>query len=590
MSSEKTDVKGNFFRSRWLDHAAGLLFAAVYVSILISTADDVGFSRDEGFYFKAAEDYLQWFELLARDADSALTDSAVKRYWRYNTEHPALMKELFGFSYKLFHKELGWTSPSLGHRIPGMLMSGLGLYILFLFTCELWGRRAGLAAMLFYALMPRYFYHSHLNCFDVAIATMIMATVYAYWKSLRSWGWGIATGAIWGIALCTKHNAMFLPPILIFHYFVWLFWTRKSDIEAGRRVIRFPTAFLSMLVLGPAIFYAHWPWIWWDTIKRVSWYIGFHRDHPFYNIAYFGYTVFRAPTPVSYPTVMTFITIPGISLLLMLAGSYVRLRTSLPGFIGRRLGIKNFNRTPSAYSSDLLTGMSVLWPVALISLPFVPIFGGTKHWSPSWPFIAMFAGYGFKIMSAAVGEIIEKHLPGRRRLARAAPAVLLTVVMAAPLYETVSAHPYGLEYYTPLIGGTPGAADAGMCRQFWGYTTRDLLPWLNENMPKGARVFFHDTAYPSMRMYQRDGNLRNDIQWSGIPGSNAAMIHHEHHMAREEYDIWTAYGTANPSTVLTYAGVPIITLYEPSGGYRSYWKRRALAVRKEEKARSGMTE
>ncbi len=569
-------------KARWVDHAVGLLLAAIYMTVVFSTVDDVGFSRDEGFYFYASEDYLRWFELLWDDPHAALTKASVDRYWHYNNEHPALMKELFALSYKVFDQKLHWVRTSTSFRIPGVLMSGLGLYLLFLLAAELAGRRAAWASVMFMALMPRFFYHSHLNCFDVPITTMLLATTYAYWRSLRSVGWGVATGAIWGVALCTKLNAMFVPPVLVFHYLVWMFWGRKADEAAGRKTVRFPVAFVSMAVLGPLIFLAHWPYIWWDTIHRVGWYIGFHQEHPFYNIAYFGYTIFRPPTPMSYPTVMTLITVPGVTLLLAFAGMGLRIRERMPGRLERLLGLAARPRDGSPWSADLMVGLACLWPIALLSLPQVPKFGGTKHWMPTMPFLALYAGYGFRAASDAIASFVRARAPGRKRLPGLATALLFALLAAAPFWETVRSHPFGLEYYTPLAGGAPGAADLGMCRQFWGYTTQGVVPWLNEHMPPMSRVYFHDTAWPSYRMYQRDGTLRKDILWSDFPGSRAAMVHHELHMAEVDFDIWTAFGNATPSTVLTYAGVPLISVYEPNGGYRTYWARRAAEVQAEE--------
>jgi len=577
-------------KGRWVDHVSGLVIAAVYVSVLLATAKPIGFTRDEGFYFDAAEDYLHWFELLWDRPAEALTKAAVSHYWNYNTEHPALMKELFGLSHKLFNQKLQWLDPSTSFRLPGMLMAGLGLYLLFLLASELAGRRAAWAATAFMALMPQIFFHSHLTCFDLPITTMILATTYAYWKSLRSVTWGVLTGVIWGLALATKLNAMFLPPVLVLHYLVWIIWGRKEDRGSGRCVKVLPWAFVSMATLGPAVFFAHWPWIWWDTARRLGSYIGFHESHPFYTAAYFGETIFRAPTPVSFPTVMTLITVPGVTLLLALAGGVLRLRSRLPGPMERLLRLEPGTKTGLGWSGDLLMALAFFWPIVLLSLPSIPKFGGTKHWMPSMPFLALYAGFGFKAASDAMAEIARGLAPARPLLRPVSVVLLFIVLAATPFWETVQSHPYALSYYTPLAGGTPGAADLGMCRQYWASTTVGVVPWLDEHMPPRSNVFFHDTAYPSFRMYQKDGALRKDILWGGIAGSRAAMVHHEHQKSEDEYDIWTAFGTATPSTVLTLAGVPLVSVFEPNGPYRSYWARHAAEVKKAEAALRASTE
>lgn len=106
-----------------------------------------------------------------------------------------------------------------------------------------------------------------------------------------------------------------------------------------------------------------------------------------------------------------------------------------------------------------------------------------------------------------------------------------------------------------------------MNRQFWGYATRGLLPWLNQHAPRGAAVYWHDTNQSILNMDVREHLLRGDIGNTGLeePGvraSSIAMVIHEKHFNKYEYWIWDFYQTTTPSMVLTHEGVPIVTLYE----------------------------
>jgi len=144
-------------------------------------------------------------------------------------------------------------------------------------------------------------------------------------------------------------------------------------------------------------------------------------------------------------------------------------------------------------------------------------------------------------------------------------------VLAPAAQGTAQSHPFGLSHYNLLAGGVPGSADLGMCRQFWGFTTGSLLPWLNANVPRNGAVFFHDTAWDSYRMFQTDGTLRKDIRWANSPESAAvSLVHHELHMAELEHAMWKAYGTAAPAHVLTHEGVSIITVYVRPGTVLGY--------------------
>nr|MBK7067044.1 hypothetical protein [Deltaproteobacteria bacterium] len=115
------------------------------------------------------------------------------------------------------------------------------------------------------AFMPRIFYHAHLDCFDVPVMTMWVVVLYAYWRSLAGgFGWAIATGLAWGLALETKHNAWFVPFLVVTHFVL----TRAGDLrrDASRGNFPVPLALIAMAVLGPLVFVALWPWMWFDTL------------------------------------------------------------------------------------------------------------------------------------------------------------------------------------------------------------------------------------------------------------------------------------------------------------------------------------
>ena len=47
-----------------------------------------------------------------------------------------------------------------------------------------------------------------------------------------------------------------------------------------------------------------------------------------------------------------------------------------------------------------------------------------------------------------------------------------------------------------------------------------------------------------------------------ISAADYALVHHEKHFAEVDHQIWNTYGTTRPVYVLTYDGVPIISVYE----------------------------
>ena len=576
-------------RGRLTDAAIALGLFLGYVTALLRSVQDLGYARDEGFYFQASSSYGRWFELLFKDRKAALVPQTVDTYWNANPEHPGLIKGLFALSNLVLQKKHHlFAMEGTSYRFPAMVLGGLALVIVYLWGAEARGRAAGLFAALFLALMPRFFFQAHLACFDVPIVTLWTLTAYAYWKSLRapSLVWPVLTGIAFGLALDTKHNAWFLPFVVVAHIafreVIHRLDARQRGVENpefGPSRLRSLTALGVMALFGPVVFVTLWPHLWHDTLARFRWYASFHLNHEYYNMEFLGKNYWSPPMPRGYAWVMTLTTVPGITLLLFLVGLAVRARARLSALLGATLGKRSaalvrWTRDLPAPrfdpgSTDLLWLLGLVVNYAAWTSPSTPIFGGTKHWMTAYPFLALFAGCGFAAVVRAVRRELLRH---RRRfawaLAAGRPALPVTALVgvaaiAAPAAETLHAHPWGLSAYTPLAGGAPGAATLGLNRSFWGYTTGAIVPDLNREVPKRGSVYIHDTAGPSWDMLATDGRLRRDIRgvWS-VAGADFALYHHEKHMRGQEFQAWVAYGTVRPDIIAGLDGVPVILVYK----------------------------
>ncbi len=581
-------MSGRYRRIGWRDHLLGATIGAVYVALLLVSSHDVGMARDEGFYVEAANRYGGWFEILFDDPSRAVQREVVSspQHWAYNNEHPSLAKSMFALFHLAQERWDLFPEPSMAYRFFGMLSAGLLLWLVYIFGARAYGRQAGVFAALALALMPRVFYHAQLDAFDVPIVLMMTLVTYCYWRSLTNPRWAILTGITYGLALETKHNAWTLPLIFLVH-FAWVVWAElrarrvsKPLIVLGvlfplfvppvldliawrrgklRRVSLVPWWLIGMALLGPPIFVGLWPWLWFDTLARFSAYAGFHLNHAYYNMAYFGVNYFRPPFPIGYPWVMTLVTVPLVTLALGIAGLGSRLRALVPPGLMERLW-PNGRTRPDPARTDVLVFGSSLAPLVVISMPWTPIFGGTKHWFSAYPFMALFAGVAFVSVARAARRALPERLPGAKYAARLGVASLL---LAPAALETIHSHPFGLSYYTPAAGGVAGAADMGMNRQFWGFTTGSLVGFFDRAMPEGGSVWICDTTWTAFSMLQRDGRLSPRVRATGdLVGADYAIVHLEHHFVEVDYQIWAAWGSVKPVYVLTYEGVPIISVYE----------------------------
>jgi hypothetical protein len=399
---------------------------------------------------------------------------------------------------------------------------------------------------------------------------------FAYWKSLRSPRWGIAAGVLFGVALGVKHNAWLMPIFLVGHYL----WMRRGDLRA-RRVPRPPLAFVAMLVLGPIIFYAHWPWLWNAPVARTRQYVNRHLQHEHYNFEYLGLNWNNPPTSTARklirstaPFVETAFTVPVTTLALAAVGiaALARRRRGQPvAADGPGEGPDAPDEKPSwlrpGADVDRAPGaflaVQTLGPLAVLAVPSTPIFGGVKHFMTAMPYLAVLAGIGL----ARLIPVLVGLLPAARaRLLRVAPAAFALLVCLPAVVETRRSHPDGLSHYNLLAGGFAGGASQGMNRQFWGYAVLPMLDVINRDEPANRAMYWHDVIHDAVNMYKRDGRLDLSVGDTGfgedaLRRSQSGILFYEKHWAIYEGWFWDSYGTTKPFMVREREGVPLVTMY-----------------------------
>ncbi|HXJ21692.1 MAG TPA: glycosyltransferase family 39 protein [Polyangia bacterium] len=615
--------------TRGLDRLVAGLLALFAVVWLLAVEGKQGIGRDEAQYMRAGERYWGWFEELGDNLvhghpGRSFATADIDRYWSDNApDHPVVMKVLYGLSWRAFHRchctgPTRWLHPipvrgrhitlplfareSTAFRFPAILMSALLVALVFWFARAWLPRAAAAAAAVLTLAQPHLFFHAQIACFDVPIAAMAFAVGFAYWKSLRDWRWGIATGALFGVSLGVKHNAWLMPFFLVVHYL----WMRRGDWRA-RRLPRLPLAFVSMLVLGPLLFFAHWPWLWADPVGRARAYVRRHLEHEHYNFEYLGrnfnqpeMSTARKWLRATAPFVETGFTVPVTTLALAAIGGVVlaRRRRGAPvqpdgeseePVADRASWLRpgaDVDRAPGAFVL-----LQTLGPLATLAVPSTPVFGGVKHFLAAMPYIALSAGVGL----AALGRAFVAALPAaddpernpervpltsrddsagrrpapstRQRLRRAAPLALAGLVCLPAVVETRRSHPDGLGHYNLLAGGFAGGASLGMNRQFWGYSVLPMLPDLDARAPENHGLYWHDVLPDAISMYKRDGRLSlavgdTGFGEDGIRRSQLGILFYEKHWAKYEAWFWEIYGTTRPLFVREREGVPMVTLYE----------------------------
>ena len=528
--------------------ARALAFATFVV--LFATQAPVGFTRDEGYYFAAASSYEEWLLLLFHSPLQAASAGATERFWSVNWEHPPLAKLLFAASHLVFTRWLGLLPDAAAWRLPGAAFGGL----LTLWLAQLGfarSRAAGVLAPLLFWCTARTFFHGHLACFDIPICALTAGVGVTWARGLgllpgtaaRSdgsgggrgarMGPGLTFGLTYAFALATKHNAWFLPPVLLLHGLLC------PALRA--RALRL----LRWVLVAPVLLVAVWPLLWHDGLRHLGDWIAFHLHHVHYSWWFLGDLLRQPPFPAHYPLTLLALTLP-VTTVALLAAAGARL---LAAFVRRSISPLQL--------LELGLASAGLLPFLLTT---TPIFGGIKHWLA---FPALLAPEAAALLvAAALGAAAAfPRLGERRALSIAAAAALLP-----GLWQIAHLHPYGTSAYGELAGGASGAASLGMQRQYWSGNVVAVLPWLNSHAPPGSRIFFQEVNFESFRAYQQAGLLRRDLNYAGGPGDAdyAALQWHREFRDREP-ETWNAWRTQRPATGLFLDETPQVLVYARPG-------------------------
>ncbi len=552
------------------------LLMVITFTIVLATQRHQGVVRDEVVYRGAGTRYADWWLDLITFTGGTVSEDKITAHFggktatANNREHPPLMKTLFGLSEKLFYAKLGWTSQTTAYRLPTVVFNAILVVLVFLFTARLWGYSQGVIAALLVLLLPRALFHAGLATFDAAIVTTWFATIYAYHRALASRWWVLGFALCLGLALATKHNAILIPAAILTHYLWVSLYSQRAELDGswaarlralGRGLWRTqPLLLPAMFLLAPLVLIALWPWLWFDTFAHVGDWMSFHFSHVHYNFEYLGENWNHPRFPWHVAIITTLFTVPVVTLVAAVFGL---------GALAWRAHKRN--SIDAARAPGLLLFLSSSVSMGPFLLGTTPIFGAEKHWAPAIPTICIFAGIGVVWASElAIERLVADGIiaRARERLATiATTAALACAVVAAATVETIDAQPYALSHYNALAGGAPGGADLGMNRQFWGYSARGTLAFLNQRAQASANlpVYSHDASM-AWATYRREELIAKNLpdaghENRGITRSELALVVHELHFNRHDYMIWKAYGSVQPVFVLTSDGVPLVTVY-----------------------------
>jgi hypothetical protein len=408
-----------------------------------------------------------------------LFDPAVLAYfWPFAREEP--------HGHPPFYALLGLVGDLVAPSWADLPRARLGPILLFSLTASLvwwflgsrWGIGASIAGTGAWVFQPNLFGNGHYATYDAVLTSLWVLAVITFGQAVADGpvnpqepvrerrgplsalaiiGFALAVGA----ALATKLTGWFLP----LPFLVWTTWTR--DRRALRAlVIGLPLALLVCLILIP-------PW-WTEPISGLLRFFRSNltrgRTRPI-PVQFLG-IIYQTPNeslPWYNTLVWTALVTPVGFLLLAVAGMTRTVRRRKQ----ERLGL-------------LILGHWVLL-MSLRALPHTPGHDGVRLFLPAFGMLALLAGLGAR-------ELLDWFAPWAW--------AIIVVAVAEAIVSIVLLMPVPLSYFSPIVGGLPGAVRLGMePTYYWDALDAEARSWLRSHTGPGQTIEF--ATFPTSWFYLR---------------------------------------------------------------------------------------
>ena len=484
--------------------------AAIVVVLHLLCLPSQAITDDDDFYAPAGIRAADWLGEVLTSPTAALSKTGIDAAFAINHEHPPLAKVVFGLSHWLWHDVVGVLGSLDGARAGTVLLVGLLAWWMVRWLWRPMGPLPALASVAVLISLPRFFLHSEVATLDVPVAVMIFVVTALFERARDRTAAGVIVGVVFGLALATKLNAPFalLPCALLVLLERWrgfgLQRASSTTPSASLLLPPLPTSLLAMLLVGPLVFVAVWPWLWPDPVARLGGYVAFHLKH--YPIfLFFDGEIWERPfAPGRASLVMAAGTVP----VMVVATAAVGATTALKALW--RIVVGASADGMSAPSRDRILALSLLQAVmalGLVATADVPRYGGEKLFMPFFPFLAVLSAVGL----AGLASSLQRLMP---RLPRAVVVVVVVSAVVAPglkgIVDTFGG--FGLSYYGELVGGLRGAVARGHERTYYDLADKELARTLDV-VAAGERVHVepnHKEYLRTWRWLRKDGVLRRD--------------------------------------------------------------------------------
>jgi hypothetical protein len=495
-------------RTRWVARLGAFAVVTATLALMVATEPSLAIVWDEGYTLGREARVRSWveamrdppgfarrwspptLELVQRDdrvppptpdrlatRAGLLAPDVLAWFWPFAREEP--------HGHPPFYAIVGLVGDLLAPSWDTLPRARLGTMIAFSLAAgaifAAWARRhgpwaGGLAAGA-WALQPRLFAEGHYATYDALLASLWVAATITFARAVEPgeekmsgrlrWASAIALGVLLGWAADTKLTGWLLP-------LPFLAWTALARDRRGllTLLVAAPIAIATIYLFNPAF----WPVPVGGVERFLRSNLGRASTRPI-PILFLG-EVIETPTGSLpwYNTLAWTVFVTPVGFLAL-------------AVVGAVMSCRRLRREPLGL---LATGG---WAFLLLlrALPHTPGHDGVRQFLPAFGCLALTAGLG----AAGAVEKLGRWGKGLVVAALIEGAASVALMMPVPL-----------SYYSPIVGGLPGAAALGMePTYYWDALDAKGLDWLNRNTPPDETVQF-STFPTSWLELRRSGRLR----------------------------------------------------------------------------------
>jgi 4-amino-4-deoxy-L-arabinose transferase-like glycosyltransferase len=343
------------------------------------------------------------------------------------------------------------------------LVNALLVVCLYLLVRRLFGEKVGLTAGILLALDPFLLSESRVARVEALSAEFVglaVLTLLIYFRG-RNWRWLALSGILGGLAVSTKSQNLLLVGFAGLALAAYWLWRGRRE-GWGRSLARMVPSGLFWLFVAVLAFVVIWPAMWVDprvAFRLITDYASTHATDPEFQELYFlGETVIgRDPGALFYVVVflwrMTPLALIGLVAALVWLGAK---RQESPALWSRRAEIVTLLAFVVLYTAGMSVGASKR----------------TRYLLPVFPVLDVIAAVGLVWLARIVVQRWLARWPARQLVGVGLGGILLVQsILVLPH------NPYYYDFYNPLLGGGPVAAQ--LIRVGWGEGMDQAAAYLN---------------------------------------------------------------------------------------------------------------